>query len=171
MVGAMCLSICFLVVDICSVTGAFNNTGLPKGLNPFWKLSFVFKCLTDSVILDDFKTALDRLRAFKIGRLGSFAVDQTNKEGAGAWGLRNIPSHDGWMRTGSKDANVTHHDHAVASPPSPISPRHNPMDMDLEAALKDEVVASASSAESSWKGRSIFGGHTTKDNHNIDNAQ
>ncbi len=45
------------------------------GINPFWKLSFVFKCLTDSVVLDDFKTALDRLRAFKISRLGSFAVD------------------------------------------------------------------------------------------------
>ena len=43
--------------------------------NPFWKLSFVFKCLTDSVVLDDFKTALDRLRAFKISRLGSFAID------------------------------------------------------------------------------------------------
>jgi hypothetical protein len=45
------------------------------GINPFWKLSFIFKCLTDSVVLDDFKTALDRLRAFKITRLGSFAVD------------------------------------------------------------------------------------------------
>lgn len=45
------------------------------GINPFWKLSFVFKCLTDSVVLDDFKTALDRLRAFKISRLGSFALD------------------------------------------------------------------------------------------------
>jgi len=27
------------------------------------------------VVLDDFKTALDRLRAFKLSRLGSFAVD------------------------------------------------------------------------------------------------
>lgn len=28
------------------------------------QLSFVFKCLTDTVILDDFKTALDRLRHY-----------------------------------------------------------------------------------------------------------
>lgn len=74
MLGAMLLSIIFIILDVCSVTGAFEST-LPVGINPFWKLSFVFKCLTDSVVLDDFKTALDRLRAFKISRLGSFAGD------------------------------------------------------------------------------------------------
>lgn len=57
-----------------SVTGALSSS-LPVGINPFWKLSFVFKCLTDSVVLDDFKTALDRLRAFKINHFGSFAVE------------------------------------------------------------------------------------------------
>lgn len=51
------------------------RSSLIQPQNPFWKLSFVFKCLTDSVVLDDFKTALDRLRAFKISRLGSFAID------------------------------------------------------------------------------------------------
>ncbi|KIX04417.1 uncharacterized protein Z518_05285 [Rhinocladiella mackenziei CBS 650.93] len=74
MLGAMFLSICFIVLDVLSVTSALKSA-LPVGINPFWKLSFVFKCLTDSVVLDDFKTALDRLRAFKISRLGSFAVD------------------------------------------------------------------------------------------------
>lgn len=74
MLGAMFLSIVFIVLDVCSVTHVFNSS-LPTGINPFWKLSFVFKCLTDSVVLDDFKTALDRLRAFKISRLGSFAGD------------------------------------------------------------------------------------------------
>lgn len=57
-----------------SVTGALSSS-LPIGINPFWKLSFVFKCLTDCVVLDDFKTALDRLRAFKVNRLGSFAAE------------------------------------------------------------------------------------------------
>ena len=74
MLGAMLLSICFIFLDILSVTSVLGNS-LPTGINPFWKLSFVFKCLTDSVVLDDFKTALDRLRAFKISRLGSFAAD------------------------------------------------------------------------------------------------
>lgn len=91
-----------------SVTGALSSS-LPIGINPFWKLSFVFKCLTDSVVLDDFKTALDRLRAFKLTRLGSFAVDngQTGRplppDSASGWpGLheRNkaetpMPSPDG----------------------------------------------------------------------------
>jgi hypothetical protein len=74
MLGAMLLSICFIVLDVLSVTDVLAHS-LPVGINPFWKLSFVFKCLTDSVVLDDFKTALDRLRAFKISRLGSFAAD------------------------------------------------------------------------------------------------
>lgn len=82
MLVAMLLSIAFIILDVLSVTEAFQSI-LPVGINPFWKLSFVFKCLTDSVVLDDFKTALDRLRAFKISRLGSFAVDngdERNKE-------------------------------------------------------------------------------------------
>ena len=74
MLLAMLLSIVFIVLDILSVTGALRLPG-PTGINPFWKLAFVFKCLTDSVVLDDFKMALDRLRAFKISRLGSFSGD------------------------------------------------------------------------------------------------
>lgn len=77
MLGAMLLSICFIILDVLSVTSALKSV-LPVGINPFWKLSFVFKCLTDSVVLDDFKTALDRLRAFKMSRLGSFAMDPSD---------------------------------------------------------------------------------------------
>lgn len=77
MLVAMTLSIIFIVLDVLSVTAAFASV-LPTGINPFWKLSFVFKCLTDCVVLDDFKTALDRLRAFKISRLGSFALDSSD---------------------------------------------------------------------------------------------
>ncbi|OCL14420.1 hypothetical protein AOQ84DRAFT_281057 [Glonium stellatum] len=108
MLGAMLLSIAFIILDVCSVTDAFRST-LPIGINPFWKLSFVFKCLTDSVVLDDFKTALDRLRAFKISRIGSFSVDnsdrraRTDGELESAWeearapngGVRDLPSPDG----------------------------------------------------------------------------
>ncbi|KAL6707031.1 hypothetical protein ACN47E_004783 [Coniothyrium glycines] len=77
MLLAMLLSIVFIVLDILSVTGALQLQG-PTGINPFWKFAFVFKCLTDSVVLDDFKMALDRLRAFKISRLGSFSGDMSD---------------------------------------------------------------------------------------------
>lgn len=36
--------------------------------SPFWKISMAFKCLTDSIILDDFKTALDKLMRFRMRR-------------------------------------------------------------------------------------------------------
>ena len=112
MLAAMLLSIAFIVLDVLSVTKVLKEA-LPIGINPFWKLSFVFKCLTDTVVLDDFKTALDRLRAFKISRLGSFAVDgndsRTRKHGeqvfnANSWmepaympdpALPAMPSPDG----------------------------------------------------------------------------
>ncbi|KAJ4369906.1 hypothetical protein N0V83_005670 [Neocucurbitaria cava] len=76
MLLAMILSIIFIILDIFSVTKVIQLG--QTGINPFWKLAFVFKCLTDSVVLDDFKMALDRLRAFKISRLGSFSGDMSD---------------------------------------------------------------------------------------------
>lgn len=77
MLLAMLLSIVFIVLDILAVTHILKLPGR-TGINPFWKFAFIFKCLTDSVILDDFKMALDRLRAFKISRLGSFSGDMSD---------------------------------------------------------------------------------------------
>lgn len=77
MLLSMVLSIVFIILDILSVTNAWRLPGA-TGINPFWKLAFVFKCLTDAVVLDDFKMALDRLRAFKISRLGSFSGDMSD---------------------------------------------------------------------------------------------
>lgn len=60
------------------------------GLNPFWKLAFIFKCLTDSIVLDDFKTALDRLVLYKLrkDRMESSYADQASNEN------RSNRSHD-----------------------------------------------------------------------------
>jgi hypothetical protein len=64
----MLLSIAFVILDCLSVTSVIKHA-LPDGLNPFWKLAFVFKCFTDTIILDDFKTALDKLKNYKLGSL------------------------------------------------------------------------------------------------------
>jgi hypothetical protein len=114
MLVAMLISIVFIVLDICSVTSALKSA-LPDGLNPFWKLSFVFKCLTDSVILDDFKTALDRLRAYKISRLGSFAVDNSDRRARGNRALENawadVAAPNGVPALASPDRDYLHHNH------------------------------------------------------------
>lgn len=73
LLAAMLLSVAFIVVDICSVTAVFTSS-LPEGINPFWKLAFIFKCLTDTIILDDFKTALDKLKQYKLSRLNTTAL-------------------------------------------------------------------------------------------------
>ncbi|KAF2271912.1 uncharacterized protein EI97DRAFT_386865 [Westerdykella ornata] len=95
MLLAMVISVIFIILDICSVTSAFQST-LPVGINPFWKLAFVFKCLTDMVVLDDFKTALDRLRAFKISRIGSFCQDTSDRR---TWDNRHLV--EAWEREAS----------------------------------------------------------------------
>lgn len=35
----------------------------------------MFKCLSDTMVLDDFKTALDRLQQYKLERMGSVLSD------------------------------------------------------------------------------------------------
>ena len=71
----MLISVAFIIVDVLAVTHVIKGTGLPDGINPFWKLAFVFKCFTDTIVLDDFKTALDRLKQFKLQRIGSVPSD------------------------------------------------------------------------------------------------
>ncbi|KAF2718704.1 hypothetical protein K431DRAFT_127146 [Polychaeton citri CBS 116435] len=68
---AMIISVVMIILDILSVTKVIRGPGLPDGINPFWKLAFVFKCLTDAIVLDDFKTALDKLKQYKLGRMSS----------------------------------------------------------------------------------------------------
>lgn len=75
LLASMLVSICFLIVDVLAVTHALPSSGLPDGINPFWKLAYVFRCLTDMIILDDFKTALDRLSTIKMERMGSVLSD------------------------------------------------------------------------------------------------
>ncbi|EXL66375.1 hypothetical protein FOPG_17444 [Fusarium oxysporum f. sp. conglutinans race 2 54008] len=59
---SMTLSIIFITVDLFSVTPV-----IPIGyINPFWKFAFIFKCFTDTIVLDDFKTALDKLSRYKM---------------------------------------------------------------------------------------------------------
>lgn len=78
LLGAMILSVTFIIVDILSVTGVLAS-GLPNGINPFWKLAYVFKCLTDTIILDDFKTALDKLKQYRLQRLSSVTDSDPNR--------------------------------------------------------------------------------------------
>jgi hypothetical protein len=112
MLVAMLLSIGFIILDICSVTSALKSA-LPDGLNPFWKLAFVFKCLTDSVILDDFKTALDRLRAYKINKFENFAIDTNDHHARGNRALESawtdIAAPNGVPATASPDGDYLHH--------------------------------------------------------------
>jgi hypothetical protein len=133
MLLAMVVSIIFIVLDILTVTNALKLPG-PTGINPFWKLAFVFKCLTDAVVLDDFKVALDRLRAFKISRLGSFSGDMSDSRSRNDGGLVNT-----WEEM-EREANALHNVHSpdgdyIHSSNFPFKPRK------ARRAHKDSVIS------------------------------
>lgn len=78
----MTLSIICIVIDLLSVTPV-----IPIGvINPFWKFAFVFKCFTDSIILDDFKSALDALSHHRRTQILPFSIP-ANATLGGAIGL------------------------------------------------------------------------------------
>jgi hypothetical protein len=78
----MILSVAFIITDCLSVTSVIQHA-LPDGLNPFWKMAYIFKCFTDTIILDDFKTVLDKLKEYKLGQLSTGAIS-TGPNGSGS---------------------------------------------------------------------------------------
>ncbi|KAH8687343.1 hypothetical protein BGZ60DRAFT_362968 [Tricladium varicosporioides] len=63
MLLAIFLAVIFTIVDILSsIISGLSGT---DGINPYWKLALVFKCLTDNILLDDFKNVLHRLGEIK----------------------------------------------------------------------------------------------------------
>lgn len=62
--AAILLSLVFTVFDVvASITPFLGET---LGINPWWKLSLVFKLLTDVILLNDFQTELNRLRLKRV---------------------------------------------------------------------------------------------------------
>jgi hypothetical protein len=66
LLAAVCLAIIFTIIDI--LASILPGLSTVDGINPYWKLSLVFKCLTDTIMLDDFKTELKRLGFARVER-------------------------------------------------------------------------------------------------------
>lgn len=62
---AIILAMVFTIMDIVASIVKFGG---PDGINPYWKFALVFKCLTDTIMLDDFKTELKRLGIRRVQR-------------------------------------------------------------------------------------------------------
>lgn len=62
MLACMLLSIVFLLTD--AAVSAAKVTA-SSGINPYWRFALVFKCASDTIFLDDFKSVLDDIVARK----------------------------------------------------------------------------------------------------------
>lgn len=67
MLGCMFISIAFLLTDV-AVNAAHVTT--TSGINPYWRFALVFKCASDTIFLDDFKSVLDDIVARKFSSAG-----------------------------------------------------------------------------------------------------
>jgi hypothetical protein len=71
MLTCMALSIVFLITDF---VVSLQNTMPNSGINPYWRLALVFKCASDTIFLDDFKSVLDAIVARKFSSVGDSAL-------------------------------------------------------------------------------------------------
>lgn len=63
MLACMILSIVFLLTD--AAVSAAKVTA-SSGINPYWRFALVFKCASDTIFLDDFKSVLDDIIAHRL---------------------------------------------------------------------------------------------------------
>lgn len=63
MLACMILSIIFVLTD--AAVSAAKVTA-SSGINPYWRFALVFKCASDTIFLDDFKSVLDDIIACKL---------------------------------------------------------------------------------------------------------
>ena len=97
----MILSIGFMLGDV--IVTAESLT-IAKGINPYWRLSLVFKCASDTIFLDDFKSVLDRIV--------QKCFERFSNAGLGPVGVSRPHPHQ-----------YHHHNRPASGPQSPISPR------------------------------------------------
>jgi hypothetical protein len=68
MLFCLFLSIVFLITDVIFMI-VVSKRG---GMNPFWRLALVFKCASDVIFLDDFKSVLDRISESAMRKITTF---------------------------------------------------------------------------------------------------
>jgi hypothetical protein len=68
MLFCLLLSIIFLITDVIFMI-VVSKRG---GMNPFWRLALVFKCASDVIFLDDFKSVLDRISESAMRKIATF---------------------------------------------------------------------------------------------------
>ncbi|EUC49124.1 hypothetical protein COCMIDRAFT_85357 [Bipolaris oryzae ATCC 44560] len=62
MLACMILSISFVIIDAAISAAKLSAS---SGINPYWRFALVFKCASDTIFLDDFKSMLDDIIAQK----------------------------------------------------------------------------------------------------------
>lgn len=126
--ASIILAVIFTALDVvCSIHSFIGST---DGINPFWKLAVVFKCLTDAILLDDFKTELKRLGLKRIKR------DEKRRDSFALTLDDDIYDSEDEARMNYSNGTVNGH----AYPQSPVSSRRPKSNDNLEEAEEVEFM-------------------------------
>jgi hypothetical protein len=131
MLFCMLLSIVFLLTDV--VVSAAKITA-SSGINPYWRFALVFKCASDTIFLDDFKSVLDDIVARKFGSAdGTVHRGSVAPSGLGRIGRKRSRSddhrRDNFIECRPFDNPFqTTVRTSISSPPQPAAPRSKLLD-------------------------------------------
>jgi hypothetical protein len=128
MLLCMFLSIAFLVTDVLITALRLSASA---GINPYWRFALVFKCASDTIFLDDFKSVLD---AIVYRKFSSASVNGHVRRGSAVGSA--IGSHDRRKRSHSGGEEYIE----CASLPSPLSSSPEPGPGKGKGRLKSRIV-------------------------------
>ena len=109
MLACMILSIVFLLTDI-AVSAA--KVTASSGINPYWRFALVFKCASDTIFLDDFKSVLDDIVARKFSSVGD-SMRRSSIPGSGLYKRSRSTSRNDEFMISTMRPDLDHQDEYV----------------------------------------------------------
>jgi hypothetical protein len=119
MLLCMFLSIAFLLTDV-AVSAAKVTAN--SGINPYWRFALVFKCASDTIFLDDFKSVLDDIATRKFNS-GERTTHQSSAAHSGPVGGKRSHSGNDFIECTSFDESFRMPIRNSLSSPEPTASR------------------------------------------------
>ena len=154
MLACMLLSIVFLLTDV-AVSAA--KVTASSGINPYWRFALVFKCASDTIFLDDFKSVLDDIVARKFSSVGDSARRGSIPGSGPQKRSRSTSRNDEFIECNSLEQRDSLPSHT--SPPkmttrpkfrSPFSKTHTATEVPTIRIQPAETEPSRNSSQDSW---------------------
>jgi hypothetical protein len=122
MLLCMAFSIAFLLTDVVVSAAKISAS---SGINPYWRFALVFKCASDTIFLDDFKSVLDDIVARKFSSSGNgvhrgSVAPSSQRDGSGRKRSHSVNRGDDFIECTSLEDPFQRPVHTSISSPTPV---------------------------------------------------